>query len=65
MNDTTGEEAALRLAIHRREAQLEVDLKQLVRAAETRASLGHYIARYPFHFLFGGLALGAWLGRQR
>ena len=59
------EEDALRLAIGRRELQLEHALEDLVAAAETRASLGHYVARYPWQFLLGGLLLGAWLGRRR
>jgi hypothetical protein len=63
--DTTNEEAELRLAIGRREDQLETALKDLVRAADERASLGHYVGRYPWHFLVGGLLLGAWLGRRR
>ena len=62
---STREEDLLRLAIGRREEQLEVDLKSLVRVAETRASVGHYVARYPWHFLLGGIVLGAWLGRRR
>jgi hypothetical protein len=62
--DTTADEAALRLAIERRETQLETALQELVRAAETRASLGHYVARYPWHFILGGLAIGVWLGRK-
>ena len=60
-----GETEALRLAIGRREEQLQSALSDLVRAAEARASLGYYVSRYPWHFLIGGLALGAWLGRRR
>jgi hypothetical protein len=63
--DATRDVEALRLAIGRREEQLQAALADLVRAAETRASLGHYVARYPWHFLIGGLALGAWLGSRR
>lgn len=53
------------LAIGRGEEQLQVALKELVRAAETRASLGHYVARYPWHFVVGALVLGGWLGSRR
>jgi hypothetical protein len=63
--DAPSEEETLRLAIGKREAQLEIDLKDLVKAAESRASLGHYIARYPWQFLIGGFVLGTWLGRRR
>jgi ElaB/YqjD/DUF883 family membrane-anchored ribosome-binding protein len=63
--DSTSEEAALRLAISRREEQLESALKELVRAAEARASLGHYVARYPWHFIAGAVVVGAWLGHRR
>ncbi|MDB4968966.1 MAG: hypothetical protein JWN44_4655 [Myxococcales bacterium] len=63
--DSTSEEEVLRVAIKRREEELESALKELVRAAESRASLGHYVARYPWHFIAGGLMLGAWLGRRR
>jgi hypothetical protein len=63
--DSTSAEEALRLAIGRHEAQLEAALKDVVRAAEARASLGHYLARRPWHVLLGGLILGAWLGRRR
>jgi hypothetical protein len=63
--DSRNEEELLRSAIGRGEAELEVALKDLVRAAETRASLGHYLARYPWHFVVGGLVLGAWLGSRR
>ena len=64
-HDSTAQEEALRLAIGRREQQLESELKELVRAAEARASLGHYLARYPWQFLAGGFLVGAWLGRRR
>jgi hypothetical protein len=63
--DAIRDAQALRLSIGRREEQLQTALSELVRAAEARASLGHYIARYPWHFLIGGLVLGAWLGRRR
>lgn len=63
--DATSAEAALRLSIGPHEEQLETGLKELVHAAEARASVRHYVARYPWHFLFGGLMLGAWLGRRR
>lgn len=56
---------ALRLAIERREEQLDHALKDLVAAAEARASLGHYVARYPWQFLLGGVVVGAWLGWRR
>lgn len=62
---STNEAEALRAAISRREAQLDDALADLVAAAEARASLGHYVARYPWQFLLGGLMLGAWLGRRR
>lgn len=66
MKPTQEDEAeALRVAIGRRELQLEHALSDLVTAAEARASLGHYVARYPWQFLLGGLLLGAWLGRRR
>ena len=55
----------LRQAIARGEEQLQIALKDLVRAAETRASVGHYVARYPWHFVVAGLVLGGWLGRRR
>ena len=61
----TNEEQELRAAIGRREEQLDHALKDLVAAAETRASLGHYVARYPWQFLFGAVVVGAWLGRRR
>jgi hypothetical protein len=61
----TNEEHALRLAIGRREEQLEHALADLVAAVEARASLRHYVARYPWHFLLGALGLGVWLGRRR
>ena len=61
----TNNEEALRLAIGRREDDLDDALKDLVAAAEARASVGHYVARYPWQFLFGGLALGLWLGLRR
>ncbi len=63
--DSRNEEAMLRTAIGRGEEQLQVALKELVRAAETRASLGHYVARYPWHFVVGSLLLGGWLGSRR
>ena len=63
--NATTQEQELRAAIVRREAQLDDALKALVTAAETRASVGHYIARYPWQFLLGGLVVGAWLGRRR
>jgi hypothetical protein len=63
--DATRDEQALRLAIDRREQQLETAVADLVRAAEARTSLGHYVARYPWQFVLGGLLLGAWLGRRR
>ena len=63
-NPTT-QEQELRAAIVRREAQLDHALKALVTAAEARASVGHYVARYPWQFLLGGLVVGAWLGRRR
>jgi len=63
--DSRIEEETLRQAIGRGEAQLEVALQDLVRAAETRASLGHYVARYPWHFVVGSLVLGGWLGSRR
>ncbi|MCA1664998.1 MAG: hypothetical protein LC659_12125 [Myxococcales bacterium] len=62
---STNEAEALRAAISRREAQLDQALEELVAAAEARASLGHYVARYPWQFLIGGLVVGAWLGRRR
>lgn len=66
MNTTpTNEEQALRAAIGRREEQLDRALEDLVTAAEERASLGHYVARYPWHFLLGALLAGAWLGHRR
>lgn len=61
----TDQAEALRAAIGRREAQLDEALEKLVAAAEARASLGHYVAKYPWHFLLGGLVVGAWLGRRR
>jgi hypothetical protein len=61
----TTEEQELRAAIGRREEQLDHALEDLVAAAEARASLGHYVARYPWQFLLGGLVVGAWLGRRR
>lgn len=61
----TNEEQALRLAIGRREEQLEHAIKNLVATAEARASLGHYVGRYPWQFLLGGLVVGAWLGYRR
>jgi hypothetical protein len=64
-DESATNEAALREAISLHEAQLQSALKDLVRAAETRASLGHYVAEYPWHFILGGLLVGAWLGRQR
>lgn len=63
-SDTMSEAAALRLAIGRREEQLENALKDLARAADARASLGHYLGRYPWQVLAAGLLLGAWLGRR-
>lgn len=63
--DARNEEAMLREAIGRGEDELQVALKDLVRAAETRASLGHYVARYPWHFVVGALVLGGWLGSRR
>lgn len=65
MSDEPTKEAILRLAIVRREAQLEADLKGLVHVAERRATFGYYVGRYPYHFAFGGLVLGLWLGRRR
>ncbi len=62
---SSSEEDLLRLAIGRREEQLERAVKDLIGAAEARASLGHYVARYPWQFLVGGLLLGAWLGKRR
>ena len=62
---STNETDALRAAISRREAQLDHALEDLVAAAEARASLGHYVARYPWQVLLGGLVFGAWLGRRR
>ena len=59
------QEELLRLAIGRRELQLGNALEDLVAAAEARASLGHYAARYPWRFVLGGFLLGAWLGRSR
>jgi hypothetical protein len=47
------EAEALRIAIGQREVQLEHALSDLVAAAEARASLGHYVARYPWQFLLG------------
>jgi hypothetical protein len=61
----TNEEETLRAAIGRREQQLDSALKDLVAAAESRASLGHYVSRYPWQFLLGGFAIGVWLGRRR
>ena len=55
----------LRAAIAKHEAQLDVALHDLVSAAEARASLGHYVGRYPWQFLVGALLAGAWLGRRR
>jgi len=62
---STNEAEALRVAIGRREAQLDHALEDLVAAAEARASLGHYVARYPWQFLLGAVVVGAWLGRRR
>jgi len=62
---STNEAEALRAAIGRREAQLDHALEDLVAAAEARASLGHYVARYPWQFLLGAVVVGAWLGRRR
>jgi hypothetical protein len=61
---STNEAEALRGAISRHEAQLEHALEDLVAAAEARASVGHYVARYPWQFLLGGVLVGAWLGRR-
>lgn len=61
----SNEEQQLRAAIGRREEQLDHALADLVAAAEARASLGHYVVRYPWQFLLGGLVVGAWLGRRR
>jgi hypothetical protein len=61
----TAEAEELRLAIGRREVQLDDALQNLVAVAEERASLGHYVARYPWQFLLGALVFGAWLGRRR
>ena len=61
----TMKEQELRVAIGRREEQLDHALEDLVAAAEARASLGHYLARYPWQFLLGGVVVGAWLGRRR
>jgi hypothetical protein len=58
-------EEELRAAIGRREAQLDHALEDLVAAAEARASLGHYVAKYPWQFLLGGLLVGVWLGARR
>jgi hypothetical protein len=58
-------EEELRAAIGRREEQLDHALEDLVAAAEARASIGHYVARYPWQFLLGGLLVGVWLGRRR
>lgn len=55
----------LRAAIVKREAQLDGALRDLVAAAEARASLGHCVCRYPWQFLVGALVAGAWLGRRR
>lgn len=65
MKTKTDEAEVLRVAIARREDQLDHALKDLVAAAEARASLGHYVARYPWQFLLGALVLGAWLGHRR
>jgi hypothetical protein len=62
---TTLQTDELRAAIARREAQLDGALHDLVAAAEARASLGHYVGRYPWQFLIGALVAGAWLGRRR
>jgi hypothetical protein len=61
----TTEERELRASIGRREKQLDHALEDLVVAAEARASLGHYVARYPWQFLLGALIVGVWLGRRR
>jgi hypothetical protein len=58
-------EEELRAAIGRREEQLDHALEDLVAAAEARASLGHYVAKYPWQFLLGGLLVGVWLGARR
>lgn len=55
----------LRLAIDRREVELEQALENLVGAAERRASAGYYLGRYPWQVLLGGVVLGAWLGHRR
>jgi hypothetical protein len=65
MKESATQEQELRAAIACREAQLDHALRALVTAAETRASLGHYVARYPWQFLLGGLVFGAWIGRRR
>lgn len=66
MSSTTTMKAdELRAAIVKREAQLDGALHDLVAAAEARASLGHYVGRYPWHFVIGALLAGAWLGRRR
>lgn len=62
--DPATTEEALRVAIVRREEQLERALKDLVGAAEARASLRYYVERYPWHFVIGGFLVGAWLGRR-
>jgi hypothetical protein len=61
----TTEERELRASIGRREKQLDHALEDLAAAAEARASLGHYVAKYPWQFLLGALIVGAWLGRRR
>ena len=61
----TMQQQELRAAIGRREAQLDAALQNLVAAADARASLGHYVRRYPWQFLLGGVLVGAWLGQQR
>ncbi len=64
MKPDTQEEALLREKISHREQQLEEALKDLVGAAEARASLGHYVGRYPWHILGGAVLFGIWLGRR-
>ena len=66
MSSTTTIRAdALRAAIVKREAQLDVALHDLVAAAGARASIWHYVVRYRWQFLIGAVVAGAWLGHRR
>jgi len=57
-------EEVLRQSIEHNEAELRDAVDEMTTAVQSEMTLRGHIAEHPVPWLFGGIALGLWLGRR-